>query len=71
MWYLIEEHGFSDKGEFEVNFRNSVTKKDIDFTISDSEYVNYFYITISIRRKPCLGINDFIAFNVYLKKRNI
>jgi hypothetical protein len=69
--YVIVKHGFSDKDEFVINFGNSITKKDIDFTISDSEDVNRFYLIISIIRKPYLVVNDFIAFDVYLKKNNI
>ena len=69
--YVVEKYGISNDARFEISFTNSVTKKDIDFTISDNEDVNRFHMTISIIKKPYLGVNDFIDFDVYLQKNGI
>jgi|GEM_PF-3899271 len=55
----------------EVHFKGRVTNKVINFLITNSERTNRFFITISIIRSPYLGVNDFVDFDVYLRKNKI
>jgi hypothetical protein len=55
----------------EIYFRGRVTNKDINFLITNSERTNRFFITISIIRNPYLEVNDFVDFDIFLKKNKI
>ena len=69
--YELENYGVNADRRFGIHFKNDKIKKSIDFTISDSEDVDRFHITISIVRAPYVSVNDFIDFDVYLQKNNI
>jgi hypothetical protein len=55
----------------EIYFRGRVTNKVINLIITNSERTNRFFITISIIRSPYLEVNDFVDFDIYLKKNRI
>lgn len=69
--YLYVGSDLKEEDEYVIIFKNDLLNKSINFTISDSEDVHRFFITASIVKNPYLTVDDFVSFNVYLRKHNI